>query len=135
MSKPLPEKPFPPANRSRDAFAGAPVLRTGSVSTVDVINGVKALLPKLKETLPASLKLDTINDQGPFVSAASAFLRQSRVGFSAGHASRPARGGRGDNERPARQASPLRGLRFLAQAQGAGRFVRSPRAGDIDPLR
>lgn len=46
------------------------ILKTGSVSTLDVINGVKALLPKLKETLPSSLKLDTINDQAPFVSAA-----------------------------------------------------------------
>ncbi len=46
------------------------ILKTGTVSTLDVINGVKALLPKLKETLPASLKLDTINDQAPFVNAA-----------------------------------------------------------------
>jgi multidrug efflux pump subunit AcrB len=46
------------------------ILKTGSVSTLDVINGIKKLLPKLKETLPSSLKLDTINDQAPFVSAA-----------------------------------------------------------------
>src|SRR5574337_813509 len=46
------------------------ILKTGTVSTLDVINGVKSLLPKLKETLPASLKLDTINDQAPFVNAA-----------------------------------------------------------------
>ena len=31
---------------------------------------MKKLLPKLRETLPASLKLDTINDQSPFVNAA-----------------------------------------------------------------
>ena len=46
------------------------ILKTGSASTLDVINGVKALLPKLRETLPASLKLNTINDQSSFVYAA-----------------------------------------------------------------
>jgi multidrug efflux pump subunit AcrB len=46
------------------------ILKSGSASTLDVINGVKALLPKLRETLPGSLKLDTINDQSSFVYAA-----------------------------------------------------------------
>ena len=46
------------------------ILKTGSASTLDVINGVKALLPKLRQTLPSSLKLDTINDQSSFVYAA-----------------------------------------------------------------
>src|SRR5271169_2435762 len=46
------------------------ILKSGSASTLDVINGVKALLPKLRETLPASLKLDAINDQSSFVWAA-----------------------------------------------------------------
>ncbi len=46
------------------------ILKTGRASTLDVINGVKALLPKLRETLPPSLKLDAINDQSSFVNAA-----------------------------------------------------------------
>src|ERR1700722_16930705 len=46
------------------------ILKTGRASTLDMINGVKALLPKLRETLPASLKLDVINDQSSFVNAA-----------------------------------------------------------------
>ena len=46
------------------------VLKSGSASTLDIINGVKALLPKLKETLPSSLHLKTIADQSIFVSAA-----------------------------------------------------------------
>ncbi len=46
------------------------ILKNGSASTLDVINGVKALLPKLRETLPESLKLDTTNDQSSFVYAA-----------------------------------------------------------------
>ncbi len=43
------------------------ILKTGSSSTIDVINGVKRLLPKLRETLPEGLKVDSINDQSSFV--------------------------------------------------------------------
>src|SRR5271157_2472208 len=43
------------------------ILKNGSASTLDVINGVKALLPKIRETLPASLKLHAVNDQSSFV--------------------------------------------------------------------
>jgi len=46
------------------------ILKTGRASTLDVIDGVKALLPKLRETLPASLKVDAINDQSEFVNSA-----------------------------------------------------------------
>ncbi len=46
------------------------ILKNGSASTLDVINGVKTLLPKLRETLPASLKLVPVNDQSSFVWAA-----------------------------------------------------------------
>ena len=43
------------------------ILKSGSVSTLDVINGVKALLPRLRETLPKALKLDAVGDQSTFV--------------------------------------------------------------------
>jgi CzcA family heavy metal efflux pump len=46
------------------------ILKVGSVSTLDVIDGVKKLLPKLKETLPSSLKLDAVGDQSQFVKSA-----------------------------------------------------------------
>jgi multidrug efflux pump subunit AcrB len=46
------------------------ILKAGSVSTLDVIDGVKSLLPKLRETLPKSLKLDAVGDQSAFVNAA-----------------------------------------------------------------
>ncbi|MBU6463266.1 MAG: efflux RND transporter permease subunit [Bradyrhizobium sp.] len=46
------------------------ILKAGSASTLDVINGVKRLLPKLRETLPASLHLDAIGDQSAFVNSA-----------------------------------------------------------------
>ena len=46
------------------------ILKSGSASTLDVIAGVKALLPKLRETLPTSLHVDTVGDQSSFVKAA-----------------------------------------------------------------
>jgi multidrug efflux pump subunit AcrB len=46
------------------------ILKSGSASTVDIVNDVKALLPKLKETLPDSLKVQLLSDQSLFVKAA-----------------------------------------------------------------
>src|SRR3984957_2458988 len=46
------------------------ILKTGSASTLDVIAGVKALLPKLRKTLPPSLHLEAVGDQSRFVTAA-----------------------------------------------------------------
>ena len=46
------------------------ILKAGSASTLDVINGVKALLPRLRETLPKSLHLQAVGDQSAFVKAA-----------------------------------------------------------------
>ena len=46
------------------------ILKTGSASTLDVIAGVKALLPKLRQTLPSSLHLEAVGDQSRFVTSA-----------------------------------------------------------------
>jgi multidrug efflux pump subunit AcrB len=46
------------------------ILKTGSASTLDVVAGVKALLPKLRQTLPTSLKLEAVGDQSKFVTTA-----------------------------------------------------------------
>ena len=46
------------------------VLKNGSASTLDIISGVKGLLPRLEETLPSSLHLSTLGDQSLFVKAA-----------------------------------------------------------------
>jgi multidrug efflux pump subunit AcrB len=46
------------------------ILKTGSASTLDVIAGVKALLPKLRQSLPSSLHLEAVGDQSKFVTAA-----------------------------------------------------------------
>jgi multidrug efflux pump subunit AcrB len=46
------------------------VLKNGSASTLDVVQGIKDALPLLKERLPSSLKIDLLNDQSIFVKAA-----------------------------------------------------------------
>jgi multidrug efflux pump subunit AcrB len=46
------------------------ILKNGAVSTLDIIQGVKDLIPKLKETLPKDLKIDLVGDQSVFVQAA-----------------------------------------------------------------
>jgi len=46
------------------------VLKSGSASTLDIVDDVKAILPRLKETLPKSLKVLPLADQSVFVRAA-----------------------------------------------------------------
>ena len=46
------------------------ILKSGAASTLDIIDGVKNLLPRLKETLPKDLQLSAIGDQSIFVKAA-----------------------------------------------------------------
>ena len=46
------------------------VLKNGQASTIDVVNGVKNLLPVLKTELPEALKIDVLSDQSLFVKAA-----------------------------------------------------------------
>jgi multidrug efflux pump subunit AcrB len=46
------------------------VLKNGTASTLDIIQGVKDMLPLLKETLPKDLRLDPVGDQSLFVKAA-----------------------------------------------------------------
>ena len=56
------------------------ILKSGSASTLDVIAGVKTLLPKLRETLPKSLLMEPVGDQSPFVKAAvSAVVREGLI--------------------------------------------------------
>jgi multidrug efflux pump subunit AcrB len=45
------------------------VLKNGSASTLDIIAGIKELLPRIRETLPASVDLKIVNDQSGFVKA------------------------------------------------------------------
>jgi multidrug efflux pump subunit AcrB len=56
------------------------IQKSGSASTLDVINGVKALLPKIRESLPSSLELHTVGDQSMFVNAAvSSVIREGLI--------------------------------------------------------
>jgi multidrug efflux pump subunit AcrB len=45
------------------------VLKNGSASTLDIIAGIKELLPRIRETLPDSVELKIVNDQSGFVKA------------------------------------------------------------------
>ena len=56
------------------------ILKAGAASTLDIVARVKELLPKLKETLPASVQLATIGDQSIFVKAAvSGVVREAII--------------------------------------------------------
>src|SRR6202167_5349340 len=46
------------------------ILKAGSSSTLDIIDGIKSLLPRVKESLPSSLNLHAVGDQSVFVKAA-----------------------------------------------------------------
>src|SRR4030088_2921650 len=46
------------------------IVKSGAGSTLDIINGVKNLLPAVSQTLPSSLKLTAVGDQSVFVTDA-----------------------------------------------------------------
>jgi CzcA family heavy metal efflux pump len=46
------------------------VLKNGQASTIDVVQGIRNILPLLKAQLPESLKIDVLSDQSLFVKAA-----------------------------------------------------------------
>ena len=47
-----------------------PVIKTGTASTLDIVQNVRAMLPQIAATLPPSLKIDMVADQSIFVRAA-----------------------------------------------------------------
>src|SRR3984957_20333118 len=59
------------------------IQKSGSASTLDVINGVKKLLPKIRESLPKSLSLHAVGDQSVFVNdAVSGVIREGAIAAS-----------------------------------------------------
>jgi multidrug efflux pump subunit AcrB len=46
------------------------ILKAGSASTLEIIDGVKSLLPRVEQSLPSSLNLRAVGDQSVFVKAA-----------------------------------------------------------------
>jgi multidrug efflux pump subunit AcrB len=56
------------------------IQKAGSVSTLDVINGVKALLPKIRASLPPDVDIKAIGDQSAFVQASvDSVLREGAI--------------------------------------------------------
>ena len=56
------------------------VLKVGSTSTLDIISGIKALLPHVRETLPPGIRLDAVGDQSVFVlDAVGGVIREGAV--------------------------------------------------------
>src|SRR5262245_48302252 len=57
-----------------------PVLTSGSASTLSVVNGVRALMPRIQAGLPKSLHVDFLFDQSVFVRAAiGGVLREGAI--------------------------------------------------------
>jgi multidrug efflux pump subunit AcrB len=46
------------------------VLKTGAASTLDIVKGARNLLPKIAESIPNEVKINTLGDQSVFVKAA-----------------------------------------------------------------
>ena len=59
------------------------VLKSGSTSTLAIVAGVKSMLPKIRETLPSSLRIIPLADQSLFVKAAvSGVIREGVIAAS-----------------------------------------------------
>ncbi len=46
------------------------ILKSGSASTLEIVNKVRQLLPKISESIPKEIRIETIGDQSLFVKAA-----------------------------------------------------------------
>jgi CzcA family heavy metal efflux pump len=55
------------------------ILKNGNTSTLDIIRGIKARLPQIREMLPPSIKIDAIGDQSIFVRGAIAGVVREAV--------------------------------------------------------
>ncbi|HLH10899.1 MAG TPA: efflux RND transporter permease subunit [Methylovirgula sp.] len=56
------------------------IQKAGTVSTLDVINGVKALLPKIRSSLPPDIDIKAVGDQSTFVQASvDSVLREGAI--------------------------------------------------------
>jgi CzcA family heavy metal efflux pump len=56
------------------------VLKAGDASTIDVVNGIRQLLPRVQQTLPPNLKIQPLSDQSIFVkSAINGVIREAVI--------------------------------------------------------
>jgi multidrug efflux pump subunit AcrB len=75
---------YPPQTNivRRDGHRGVlmSVLKTGSASTLDIISGIKAKLPRIRDALPEGFKVELVGDQSLFVRAAiSGVVREALI--------------------------------------------------------
>jgi multidrug efflux pump subunit AcrB len=56
--------------RERQAFGADDAAQGGSASTIDIVDGTKAMLTQLKPSLPDGVNIDLLSDQSLFVKAA-----------------------------------------------------------------
>ncbi len=56
------------------------ILKVGSASTLNIISGIKDLLPLVRETLPPGIRLDAVGDQSMFVlDAVTGVMREGAI--------------------------------------------------------
>ncbi len=56
------------------------ILKVGSASTLDIISGIKTLLPHVRETLPPGIRLDAVGDQSVLVlDAVTGVIREGAI--------------------------------------------------------
>ncbi|MCH4092008.1 efflux RND transporter permease subunit [Acetobacter sp.] len=56
------------------------IVKSGSASTLTIINQIKALLPRVAQTMPPGLRLSAVGDQSPYVtSAITGVLREALI--------------------------------------------------------
>ena len=56
------------------------VLKNGNASTLDIVSGVRKLLPRIAATLPPELRMQPVGDQSIFVRAAiSGVIREALI--------------------------------------------------------
>src|SRR5271168_3539456 len=55
------------------------ILKAGNASTIDVVNGIRAMLPRVAQTLPPQLQIHPVADQSVFVKAAVAGVVREAV--------------------------------------------------------
>ena len=55
------------------------ILKAGNASTIDVVNGIREMLPRVEQTLPPQLRIQPVADQSIFVKAAVAGVIREAV--------------------------------------------------------
>ena len=65
-----PDECSPPGWQTRRTGSGNQYLKAGDASTIDVVEGIRKILPRVAQTLPPELKIQPLSDQSIFVRGA-----------------------------------------------------------------